>query len=128
MVISIFWTATTSSESNMRDVEYNIKKNIIQAFFFSERNREELEMLKEDMISLVMNWVEQIRIISQATTLTPNTDMYARGVRCLLEKFKWHAELILSKAIDVFDGIIEFQSSTIELRTLCGQTLDDEGY
>ena len=74
---SIFWTATTSSESNMRDVEYNIKKDIIQAFLFSERSREEVEMLKKDMLSLVTYWAEQIRIVSQ----TPNTDMYSRGAR-----------------------------------------------
>ena len=108
---STFWTAATSSvSSNICGVSCSVKKDIIQAFLYSERSREEMEMLKNDMLSLITYWKERIQILSQTTTRTPSSDMFSRGVDCLLKKSKLQAEMILSKATHTFKGIIELQS------------------
>jgi len=119
---SMFWTANTITLSDLGvyGVSHGIKNNIMQ---ISERSGEEMEMLSNDMLSPLTYWKRRIQILSQATAQTTLTsDMYCRRMRCLLEKSKWHAEIVMTKAIDTFEGIIELPSDIKTLKASCGRT------
>lgn len=102
---SEFWSTSTS------DVAYSKRKQLVQAFLLQERSKEEMKMLKTDMCSLVQYWTKRIEVLSQANSSSCSGDNFSRGVKYLLQKLKWESELILSKAVLAFHGIIELPTN-----------------
>ena len=49
--------------------------------------------------------------MSQANSSSCSGDNFSRGVKYLLQKLKWESELILSKAVLAFHGIIELPTN-----------------
>ena len=84
---SEFWTKTQAKKSDAK-IPWKTKEDVVQAFLPNKKCKEEINMLKADMLEVIQYWMKRTQNIMQEITKVEGqrSDIFERGMKSILNK------------------------------------------
>ncbi len=103
---SEFWTKTTQDNIPDAKVPWKTKEDIVQAFLLNKKCKEEMDMLRADMLETIPYWMKRTENITNELSNFegPKIDIFGRGMKSILNQLLCEAKLRHSQAVAKFSN------------------------